>query len=100
MKIRFSPMRLETDLTVTRRGEKLEINDEEVDFSDLAPGEYQSAGQIGCDLVVGAERDGAGALCVTLILPHGPDAPHALRFPEPVILTEDGPVPLPGQSGE
>lgn len=98
MKIRFAPMRLESGLTVTRQGERLEINGAEVDFSDLAPGDYQSAGQIDCDLVVGAERDATGALCVTLILPHGPDAPPEVRFPEPVTLTEDGPVPLPGQN--
>lgn len=100
MKIRFSPMRLETDLTVIRRGERLEINGAEADFGDLAPGDYRSAGQIDCDLVVGAERDATNALCVTLILPHGPDAPPEVLFPEPVILTEDGPVPLPGQSGK
>ncbi len=30
-----------------------------------------------------------------IILPHGPDAPEATRFPEPISVKGDGPVDLP-----
>jgi hypothetical protein len=40
-------------------------------------------------------RDADGLLTVPVILPHGPDAPEARRFPAPLLVTADGPVALP-----
>ena len=36
-----------------------------------------------------------GVLHLTLILPHGADAPLETRFPAALTLTGDGPVALP-----
>jgi hypothetical protein len=40
-----------------------------------------------------------GRIVVTLILPHGADAPHETRFPQPLALDGDGDVPLPAWGG-
>jgi len=42
-------------------------------------------------------REG-GQLRLTLILPHGADAPPEAVFPAPLLLTADGPVTLPGSA--
>ena len=36
-----------------------------------------------------------GRITLTLVLPHGSDAPEAARFPQPIIVTQAGPIPLP-----
>lgn len=47
-----------------------------------------------CDWIEGAPELIGGVWHVTLILPHGPQAPQETRFPEPVDIAE-GPIPLP-----
>lgn len=32
---------------------------------------------------------------LTMTLPHGPNAPAQTRFPEPIVVTENGPIDLP-----
>jgi hypothetical protein len=95
MTILFSPVRRDGLLEVTRAGDRLSVNGTEVDFSKLEPGARLEAARTGSDWVMGAERAADGALSVTLLLPHGPGAQDAHRFPAPRTLAGDGPVPLP-----
>lgn len=84
MIINFSPIRMDRTLTAAVKGGTLILNGTEVDLE--APAH---------DWVLGAEQVD-GDWHVTLLLPHGPDADAAALFPEPVTVTGDGPVPLPG----
>ncbi len=55
---------------------------------------------VACDWLSGDVTRVGGVLNLTLILPHGANAPHATRFPAPVTVTTDGPVPLPPYDAE
>jgi hypothetical protein len=94
MKIMFHPVRSETALSVERHGERLILNGTEVDFSDVR--ETTPADTFSSPWLVGDVHRRNGVLEVGLILPHGPGAPDAVRFPDAVVLTGDGPVSLPG----
>ena len=98
MKITFSPIRMDARLAASIEGDTITLNGQAVDLSSVAEGEAVDAETLGCDWIRGAVTRADGALHLTLILPHGPDAPRAALFPEPVEAG-DGPVEVPGQEG-
>lgn len=89
MKITLTPVRMDTPLTLRRNGDVLTFNGAEV---DLAAHDPETAP---CDWIVGAPVPGPEGWEVTVILPHGPEAPPETLFPAPVLMTGDGEVPLP-----
>lgn len=96
MKIILSPMRRDDKLALSKSGDTLTINGEAFDFSGIPNGATLPREAITCDWIAGpVERDNAGVLTVPLILPHGPSAPEATRFPQPLENVADGPVSLP-----
>lgn len=96
MQIQFSPIRADSDLSLSRAGDTLIINALEFDFSGLQPGDRLPRAAVSSSaLLSDVTRDTAGVLHVTLALPHGPDAPEGVRFPVPVAL-DDGPCLAPG----
>lgn len=101
MEITLSPVRSDKTLMLTRTGDVLTINGEDFDFSGVPAGATLPKGAIACDWIArDVERSAAGDLTVPLILPHGADAPEATRFPDPITVTADGPVPLPPHGAE
>ena len=88
--ITLSPMRRDDVLTVSVAGDVLVLNGEALDL-----GTYTADPDAPHDWIVGQPVQDAGVWNVTLILPHGADAPEATRFPEPITVTADGPVQLP-----
>ena len=84
MKIILTPVRMDAPLTLHRKGDVLMFNGQHV---DLAAGET-------CDWIARAVIED-NEWVVEVLLPHGPDAPEATRFPEPVTIKGDGPVDLP-----
>lgn len=100
MQIKLSPVRAEESLSVSRQGDILTVNGEEFDFSPLPDGATLPLEAIDSDWFSGPVERIDGVLHVTLRLPHGANAPEATRFPEPITLTEDGPVSLPPHDGE
>lgn len=95
MQITLSPQRHDSTLTLSRTGDMLTINGEAFDFSAIADGGTLPQAAVACDwLASDVERIG-GVLHLTLILPHGADAPHDTLFPDVLTLTGDGPVDLP-----
>lgn len=96
MQISFSPIRLDTNLSVERWGDALNINGETFDFEDIAEGDYKEREEIDCAWITGPVCRKDGILQVTLVLPHGPNPSEDTLFPEPVLLEADGPVSLPG----
>ena len=95
MKINLSPQRRDDTLSVTKQGDTLTINGTEYDFSQLPDGGSLPADAVDCEFVIGSVDRVNGELELTLLLPHGPNATEAARFPEPIIDPADGEVELP-----
>lgn len=96
MHITFTPQfRPEASLTLHRTGEVLTINGADLDLSVLPEGAILPASAVGCDWLAGPIRRLEGVLHLTLILPHGAEAPVEARFPAPLDIDGDGPVALP-----
>lgn len=95
MNIKLSPVRHHETLTVSRAGDILTINGEQLDFSPLPDGATLPADAIDSDHIVGQVSRIDGELHLTLRLPHGPNPSPAVAFPEPITVTADGPIELP-----
>ena len=95
MKINFSPQRRDDTLAVTKQGDVLTINGTDYDFTDLTDGGTLPADAVDSEYVIGSVDRVDGDLELTLLLPHGPNATEAARFPEPIIDPADGEVELP-----
>ena len=94
MHITLSPSRRDDRLTLAKKGDTLTINGEAFDLSAIPDGATLPREAVACEwLASDIDRIG-GVLHLTLILPHGANAPHEARFPEPIVAT-DGPIVLP-----
>lgn len=98
MNIIFTAQRRDDALTLAVSGDTLTINGEAFDFSGVPDGATLPREAVACDMIAGdVERNGSGVLTVPVLLPIGPDAPDAARFPDPMTDVPDGPVALPGE---
>jgi hypothetical protein len=95
MHITLSPIRMDGTLALERRGDTLVFNGAALDLSAIPEGATLPAPAIDCPWITGGVERRDGALHLTLVLPHGPDAPPETLFPAPLVLTRDGPVDLP-----
>lgn len=95
MYITLSPVRMDETLTASRAGYVLTLNGEAFDFSQLPDGATLPAEAIDSEWIVGPVSRINGELHLTLRLPHGPNPSHAVAFPDPINVTQDGPIPLP-----
>ncbi|MGR3574005.1 MAG: hypothetical protein ACU0CF_04620 [Sagittula sp.] len=95
MNITFTPQRRDDALTLEVDGDTLTINGEAFDFSGVPNGATLPREAIACVLISGpVERDGSGVLTVPVLLPIGPGAPEAARFPAPMTDVPDGLVDM------
>lgn len=99
MHITLSPVRLDETLTATRTGDVLTLNGEAFDFGPLPEGATLPTEAIDSEWIVGPVSRIAGELRLTLRLPHGPNPSQAVAFPEPITVSQDGPIPLPADEG-
>lgn len=95
MKLLFSPQRRDDVLTLSKSGDALTINGTVYDFSPLPDGATLPREAIDCKWICGNVERINGELVIPILLPHGPDASEAARFPEPLTVTSDGEVVLP-----
>lgn len=95
MQITLSPIRSDQSLTVSRSGDCLTLNGVVHDFSQLAEGAALSPAETGSPWIIGEVRRQDGVLQISLLLPHGGAAPDETRFPQPLLVTEDGAIALP-----
>ena len=95
MQITLTPQRRADTLTLMRSGDVLTINGDAFDFAAIPEGGTLPRDAVACDWLAGDVTRSGGVLHLTLILPHGADAPQATLFPAPITLTGDGPVTLP-----
>ena len=98
MFITLTPMRRDDALTLHRAGDVLVINGTEYDFTPLPEGALLPRAAVDCDWLASDVTRTGGQIRLTLILPHGTDAPAARRAPAPLTLTADGPVALPPET--
>lgn len=99
MKINLSPQRRDDDLPeVSLTGTVLSINGEELDLADIPDGAtYPNASELN-DWLTGSIEHKDGDFEITILLPHGPNPEQYQAFPEPMIVTEDGPISLPSNT--
>jgi len=95
MHITLTPMRHNTPLMLERAGDTLTFNGEEFDFAPIPEGATLPRDAVECEWLASDITRISGVLHLTLILPHGSNAPYETRFPAPMTLTTDGPVELP-----
>lgn len=93
MHISFSPQRRDDTLTLECTGpDRLRINGELFNFDPLGDGDVIPAGEVPCPWIVGPVERIDGEIHLTLILPHGPNPTETQAFPQPITVTEDGPI--------
>ncbi|ROL75694.1 hypothetical protein BLX41_15335 [Pseudomonas protegens] len=83
--------------SVVVKGNEVTINGESFDFSPLERGYELSLEAIGSPLFADkAVMSTDGVLSIALLMPYDEaTATDAIRFPEPVTVTADGPVDIP-----
>jgi hypothetical protein len=95
MLINLSPTRSDKILSISKSGDILTINGVPYDFSQLPNGATLPREAIDCEWIVSDVNRINGEIELTILLPHGANASHAARFPEPINMTNDGQVVLP-----
>jgi hypothetical protein len=95
MKITLSPQRRDDTLELHRSGDTLTVNGEAFDFSKLGEGDRLPAEAIASEWFAGPVTRIDGDLQLIILLPLPANYSPAQAFPEPLVLTGDGPVALP-----
>lgn len=93
--LNYSPQRRDNTLTIIKAGDILTINGTVYDFSQLPNGATLPREAIDCEFIVSDVNRVNGEIELTILLPHGANASHAARFPEPIVMTTNGQVVLP-----
>ena len=100
MKLTLSPQSRSDALEVHKAGDKITVNGEEFDFTQLPEGAFLPASAVDCEFIIGDVSRQDGELHLTLLLPISADAGHEACFPEPIVNPEDGLIKLPGAGNE
>ena len=95
MKITLSPQRRDDTLTVIKQGDTLTINGTAYDFSVIPDGATLPQDATDCEWLASDVERIDGVLHLTLLLPHGANAPEETRFPQPIVDPADGVLELP-----
>lgn len=98
MQITLVPIRSDAGLALHRAGDVLTIDGLAFDLTALPEGATLPQAAVACPALAGPVTRQGGGLHLTLLLPHGADAPEAALFPAPVTPA-DGPVAVPGHAG-
>lgn len=84
IRITFSPVRMDRELTVAASGDVLALDGLLFDLSQLGEGDRLPGDAIGHDLIDGDVTRADGVIHLTIRRPHGIDAAEADRFPAPL----------------
>jgi hypothetical protein len=96
MRITLSPQRRDdAPLTLTKQGDTLTIAGVAYDFSQLPDGALLPQEAVDSEWLASDITRVNGELELTLLLPHGANAPEETRFPSPIIDPPDGTIELP-----
>lgn len=95
--IKLSPVRADIAApAITKSNSKLTIEGQEFDFGFLNDGDTLPRSAINSEYFAGDVSRTDDTITLTLRLPHGPDATESVRFPQPILVEQDGPITLPG----
>ena len=94
MKLSFTPSRMNTRYEASVSGDVLTIDGEAFDFGPLPDGATLPNNDVECPWLASDVERIDGDICLTLMLPHGANAPEQTRFPETVTVA-GGEVALP-----
>lgn len=98
-KINLSPVRAdETVSTISKLGAALIINSEEFDFGFLGDGDTLPRSAINSGEIHSDVTRNGDVIELTIRLPHSADAPESVRFPQPILVEQDGPLAMPGEA--
>lgn len=97
MRISFTPQRRDDTLTLELTApDRIRINGDLFNFGPLSDGGMIPAGTIPCDAIFGPVERIDGDIHITLRLPVPANCTDPwMCFPEPLTVTEDGPVDIP-----
>ena len=95
MLINLSPVRSDEPLSVAVIGDTLMINGVAFDFGPLLEGAVLPKNAIVSRWILDDVKRVDGVIQVTVMLPHAEDASEAARFPQMIVVTQNGPVALP-----
>lgn len=95
MNIRFTPQSSMTPLLGVVAGDVITLNGEVIDLSPLGEGATLPADAVSSPWVVGEIERRSGEIYLTLICPHGANAPHETRFPSGEYIAVEGDIPFP-----
>lgn len=95
MHITLTPVRMDAALILHRADDTLTINGLAYDLSAIPEGATLPREAVACDWLASDIQRIGGVLHLTLLLPHGADAPEETRFPAPLTASGDGPIALP-----
>jgi len=94
MKLSFTPARMNNQYEASVSGDVLTIDGEARDFGPLPDGATLPKDDVDCPWLASDVERIDGEICLTLMLPHGANAPEETCFPEMVTIAE-GEVVLP-----
>lgn len=92
MQITFSPSRDDRRPVFERQGDVLLIDAEPFDFGPVPDGGCLPEAAVASEWICGDVTRTEGVLHLTLKLAHGAVAPETVRFPVPLLVTQDGPI--------
>lgn len=95
MKIRFSPCRLDAPFSGEISGDVIAVNGEVIDLSPLEDGASLPAEAVSSPWITETIERRSGEIYLTLICPHGANAPHETRFPSGEYIAVEGGIPFP-----
>lgn len=95
MKIRFSPARMDDPVSGHVDGDIITLAGVAIDLSPLNEGATLPHGAILNHYVVGDVERISGDIFLTLICPHGANAPDETRFPSGDYIDVVGEIPFP-----
>ncbi|MGU5821794.1 hypothetical protein ACV1EH_21105 [Aeromonas caviae] len=100
MKIRFSPARMDEPLSGHVDGDILTLAGVAIDLSPLNEGATLPHGAISSPYIVGDVERRDGVISLTLICPHGANAPYETRFPSGDYISVEGVIPFPAYNAD
>ncbi|NBF13570.1 hypothetical protein [Pseudomonas sp. Fl4BN1] len=99
IRINLHPLAIDArELEVSVHGNVLTVSGKDFDLGQIPVGYRLPASAADPDVFVYELAHESHGFEVTLIFPIRWDDPKDMRFPEPIIVTSDGPVPLPKRS--
>jgi hypothetical protein len=100
MRIEFSPIAMVGETLTLEKvsGDRIRINGDLFNFDPMNDGDTIPMGAVPSPWINGPVKRINGEIHLPLLLPHGSRPEPAQAFPEPITVTEDGPIDIPADT--